>query len=228
MSGSSTPSFGFQPAFRGAQQQAVQRGFGIVNRALAQPFPIEQAPQIVPGINPLEQQFQQFAGGFGGQPLTQAREAALLRLTDPDQLNQLFTQAVQAPAQQQFQQQILPSVFERFAGQRGGSVLAAGGQAAQNFATNLSGQRAQLQLQAPLQAGALGLQSQLAQAGLQQQAGGQLRGIEQSQQQEAFQRFLLSQQIFNPALGFLPTVAGIQRDIRTQTTPTGGLGGLFG
>jgi len=90
-------------------------------------------------------------GGIEQQSLlTPEQEQAfsgLLKDFDPSMLTNMFQTSVADPARQQFQEQTLPGIQERFiagGGSRSGAVNRAGVQAGSNLESSLSGQLATL------------------------------------------------------------------------------------
>lgn len=200
-----------------------------ISGIMGQPF---NMPDMVGGPSALQQQTFDEAGQYisGGLPMQEERNRAIQQyLTgqpafgiDPAQRERYFQEAFVAPAQRQFQEQVLPQAFERFSGQSMSSpdMMRAIAHAGSEFGTNLTQARATLvdrdiaREQAAREAGmqrmgqglTLGMEEVLSPLRFGNVLGGQQRDIaNQLQQQAGMQQVYQQNPMMNPNLQWLTT-----------------------
>ncbi len=273
MGKNTTPQVQQIPLINQGQQGLLGNLTGLLQQQLGQGGPVFGG-QFAAGTSPLQ---QQGFGGFGAVPgaasslfgqipqaqaqgqgfLQQGGQALnqILQPFDPTAAQDFFQQSIGDPATRRFQEQILPSVAERFISRgqgRSGGLQTALGRAASDFGGNLAGQLAstvfgaqQAHLgrqqqgvnqalsfsQAPL--GILGAAGQVGGQGanlLQSLlgAGGQQRGIEQQGLSGEFQRFQQGLPSNNPFLQFLPQALGARSFENVLSQRPNPLGSLLG
>lgn len=232
-----------------AQSGLLQQLIGFLSGEVGQPGP-QFGGEIVPPADPLQELAFAGAESFGTDQTAQAQDAALLRLlqaepafqADPALREEFFQKQILQPATRDFDRVVLQRLDERFgaAGLADSGVRAdATSQSLSDFFGDLEGIRAELAFEddrrvgvsqeraldrlqfAVPQASNLGINRLNVLSG----AGQQRRSISAQQNQEAYNRFLAEQPIFNPAIPLLFQAIGQGVGTASQTNAVLGAGG---
>lgn len=200
-----------------------------VSDIMGQPF---QLPSMAQGPSPLQQMTFDRAQQYmqQGLPMQGLRNDTISQLiqgtpafaVDPAQREQYFQEAFVAPAQRQFQQEVLPQTFERYSGSAMSSpdMMRALARAGSDFGTNLTAARANLldrdiaREQAAREAGmgrmgqglVLGMEDVLSPLRFGNQLGAQQRDIaQQIASERGMQQIYAENPMMNPNLQWLTT-----------------------
>lgn len=211
----------------------IKRIQAIVSNNLGQSFDTSGMPSSVAPTNALQLQAQQGALGLAngtsgiGSALQQSTIDSLTKsgaegLLDPAMFNQLFNQSVRDPAQYDFNRNLsqASNFVAGLGGERSGGFGTILGDTANEFSTNLLGQRAQMQSALAQQGAQLesqrlnrvvngGFQAALAPQAFASEVGQQQFTNETAQTQGDLNTWLLQQPFMNPYVTtFLNTALG--------------------